>query len=171
MATALDPELTCPICMEFFKDPVTLPCMHSYCRSCLISIVQSNATQARDGRPHQSGQPNVPNVDKSGRVVACPECRHVAVFNQGIELLPKNFTIANIVEKYRKSQSGEVNVVVSCDVCVMTPPANAVKRCIDCKLFYCTKCLRYHQEQGILASHTLVDSKVMVMYRTLIDTD
>ncbi|XP_062825384.1 uncharacterized protein LOC100560312 [Anolis carolinensis] len=28
-------EATCPICLEYFKDPVTLECGHNFCRACL----------------------------------------------------------------------------------------------------------------------------------------
>lgn len=32
---AFQRELTCPICMNFFLDPVTIDCGHNFCRSCL----------------------------------------------------------------------------------------------------------------------------------------
>ncbi|XP_078287924.1 zinc-binding protein A33-like [Rhinoraja longicauda] len=48
---SLAEELVCPICLEFFTDPVTLECGHNFCRSC---ITQS--------------------WDREGRN-SCPECR------------------------------------------------------------------------------------------------
>ncbi|XP_048034538.1 uncharacterized protein LOC125260283 isoform X2 [Megalobrama amblycephala] len=34
---ALNEELQCPICMEEFPDPVTTPCGHNFCRTCLTN--------------------------------------------------------------------------------------------------------------------------------------
>ncbi|XP_067829946.1 zinc-binding protein A33-like [Heptranchias perlo] len=46
-------ELICPICLQFFSDPVTLQCSHTYCRAC---ITQYWGDRSRD---------------------SCPECRRV----------------------------------------------------------------------------------------------
>uniref|UniRef100_A0A8C3H5Q4 RING-type domain-containing protein n=1 Tax=Chrysemys picta bellii TaxID=8478 RepID=A0A8C3H5Q4_CHRPI len=29
------PLMTCPICLEYFKDPVSLDCDHNFCRACI----------------------------------------------------------------------------------------------------------------------------------------
>ncbi|XP_061669617.1 E3 ubiquitin-protein ligase TRIM35-like [Syngnathoides biaculeatus] len=35
MAGQIEDDLQCPSCMEIFKEPVILPCSHSFCRSCV----------------------------------------------------------------------------------------------------------------------------------------
>ena len=67
-------ELTCPICLQLFSEPVSLPCDHTYCLACIQTLGQS-----RD-------QHN------------CPEC--YAEY-PGSDLLRKNFKICSIVETYR----------------------------------------------------------------------
>ncbi|XP_077778436.1 zinc finger protein RFP-like [Podarcis muralis] len=53
MAAAGDPvqslrdEATCSICLEYFKDPVTIPeCGHNFCRSCLIQCWGESEAEA-----------------------------------------------------------------------------------------------------------------------------
>lgn len=33
--TFWSPELCCPVCQDYFRDPVLLPCSHSFCNKCL----------------------------------------------------------------------------------------------------------------------------------------
>ncbi|XP_077389674.1 E3 ubiquitin-protein ligase TRIM35-like [Festucalex cinctus] len=35
MARRIEDDLKCPACLEIFKDPVVLPCSHSFCRACV----------------------------------------------------------------------------------------------------------------------------------------
>uniref|UniRef100_A0A3Q3JUC9 Uncharacterized protein n=1 Tax=Monopterus albus TaxID=43700 RepID=A0A3Q3JUC9_MONAL len=37
MASRLEEDLCCPVCHNIFKDPVILPCSHSFCKDCLQS--------------------------------------------------------------------------------------------------------------------------------------
>ena len=53
----LEKEITCPLCLDIYKEPKKLPCDHIYCKDCLKSLaeVTANAT------------------------IFCPECRSIAL--------------------------------------------------------------------------------------------
>ncbi|XP_078272294.1 zinc-binding protein A33-like [Rhinoraja longicauda] len=70
---SLTEEAVCPICLDFFTDPVILDCGHNFCRSC---ITQS--------------------WDKEGRN-SCPECREVFTDRT----LRVNRALARLAEKAR----------------------------------------------------------------------
>ncbi|KAM3868763.1 E3 ubiquitin-protein ligase TRIM47 [Diretmus argenteus] len=80
MATAgagddLKKELTCAICLDFFKDPVILKCGHSFCRYCICMHWDEN------GGDYNGYQ--------------CPQCR--TVFNK--KSFTKNYLVQNLVAK------------------------------------------------------------------------
>ncbi|KAK3083241.1 hypothetical protein FSP39_017572 [Pinctada imbricata] len=140
MASAFGSELTCLICLELFHDPVTLPCMHSFCRKCLESIL------------HSDGERRIP----------CPACRDVTVLDKaGLRKLPRNFTIANIVSKYRNVDKFHQ---IPCDLCDEKMQQNAVKSCRECRLSYCMHCLTLHPPRGVLAKHSLIEPKEFVSH-------
>ncbi|XP_059188445.1 uncharacterized protein LOC131971150 [Centropristis striata] len=77
MASALYSEdLTCPICLTIFTDPVTLPCGHSFCRGCITDVLSSQ---------HQ-----------------CPQCR-TAVATEGT-CLPTSYILKNLAERAKEAE-------------------------------------------------------------------
>ena len=54
-AANLEKQVECPICLEQFKEPKVLSCLHSYCKSCLQKYVTKTS-------------------DKQHKIT-CPECR------------------------------------------------------------------------------------------------
>ncbi|XP_044839867.1 E3 ubiquitin-protein ligase TRIM39-like [Mauremys mutica] len=68
---SLQEEATCPVCLEYFKDPVTIDCGHNFCRACIAQCWEGSNTD-----------------------VSCPQCRETV--QQG-NLRP-NRKLANVVE-------------------------------------------------------------------------
>ncbi|KAK0133516.1 Zinc-binding protein A33 [Merluccius polli] len=68
-------ELSCSICLDFFKEAVILKCGHNYCRCCILTHWEETGD------------------DYSG--YQCPQCR--AVFNK--KTFTKNYLVQNLVAK------------------------------------------------------------------------
>ncbi|XP_067321615.1 E3 ubiquitin-protein ligase TRIM11-like [Anolis sagrei] len=68
-------EATCPICLDYFKDPVILDCGHNFCRACLTQTWKKTGSKE----------------------TSCPDCREIVA----PENLRKNQQLANIVEKVK----------------------------------------------------------------------
>uniref|UniRef100_A0A3B3ZRW9 RING-type domain-containing protein n=1 Tax=Periophthalmus magnuspinnatus TaxID=409849 RepID=A0A3B3ZRW9_9GOBI len=41
----LQSELTCPVCLELFRDPVILECGHHFCQKCIIQCWEVKAEE------------------------------------------------------------------------------------------------------------------------------
>lgn len=70
MMTLLE-ELSCVVCFETYKNPTTLPCGHTFCRECCVSLAAAGTTPAAPAAT--STRPRV--VPDS---LTCPMCRRVA---------------------------------------------------------------------------------------------
>lgn len=84
-------DLTCSVCYSIFEDPRVLPCSHTFCRTCLETIIYESGNVSI-WRP-----PKIP--------LKCPTCRSVVDLPAtGIVSLPINFSLMGIIEKYQKEQ-------------------------------------------------------------------
>uniref|UniRef100_A0A3Q2CUA3 E3 ubiquitin-protein ligase Midline-1 n=1 Tax=Cyprinodon variegatus TaxID=28743 RepID=A0A3Q2CUA3_CYPVA len=162
----LESELTCPICLELFEDPLLLPCAHSLCFNCAHRILVSHCT------PSESIQ--------SISAFQCPTCRYVITLNQrGLEGLKRNVTLQNIIDRYQKASLSGPNSPnetrrervnpeskamtlptdrVQCQFCEQDPPQDAVKTCVTCEVSYCEECLKAtHPNKKPFTGHRLIE--------------
>lgn len=147
-------ELSCPICLQLFSNPVVLPCGHNYCLAC---IGQTSATGAKGEN------------DKAA-FLRCPECREEC---GSVEMLQKNFKLCSIVEGYRATAmvegvdrdefaaltTGKTTVLaddVFCDHCI-EGGVRAVRTCLRCEVSLCERHLQKHHEKDSFRAHVLVD--------------
>uniref|UniRef100_A0A1A8RYD5 FinTRIM family, member 82 n=1 Tax=Nothobranchius rachovii TaxID=451742 RepID=A0A1A8RYD5_9TELE len=144
MADHTSPDyFSCSLCANLLKDPVAIPCGHSFCMDCI------------------SGYWN--EADYTG-IYICPQCK--ITFTQRPVLRP-NATLSMVAEKIKKSglninlSTSQGNVYagptdVPCDFCTGRK-LKAVKSCLNCLASYCEKHLRPHYESATFKRHKLVD--------------
>ncbi|XP_073720567.1 tripartite motif-containing protein 16-like isoform X6 [Misgurnus anguillicaudatus] len=131
-------QFICSICLDLLKDPVTIPCGHSYCMSCIT---------------------NCWNQDDQKRNYSCPQCRQT--FNTRPDL-GKNVMLANMVEDLRRLQTDRSAVSsagpedVKCDVCTERKH-KAVKSCLVCLNSYCQTHFERHEEIQSGRRHKVID--------------
>ena len=137
-------ELSCSICLEVFKDPRALNCLHNFCYGCLKGWVKKS---------------------RSNKTICCPLCKEVSpIPSGGLKTIKYNYFLADLVKrmdasKVKSKRKGAESKKEDMKLSEVTPfyckdhPKNPIDQfCADCNFAACGTCLlRDHRH------HKLVD--------------
>ena len=127
--------LNCSICMEAFKNPKCLPCIHTFCLACLEKY-------GEDERP--------------GDEMPCPTCRRMfRIPSGGFKEFPNNIFIEQIIAS-RPTTLCEVGMPSGKVMCQLCDKSNARKFCVECGETMCDACSEIHKRQRVSRSHKVV---------------
>ncbi|XP_076023579.1 E3 ubiquitin-protein ligase TRIM21-like [Genypterus blacodes] len=131
-------QFLCSICLEVFTDPVSTPCGHNFCKSCITQHWDSNIQ------------------------CVCPLCNEMFCTRPELKV---NTFISQMAAEFRRSTQKEASrrseepaakpEEVQCDVCTGTK-LKAIKSCLKCEASYCKTHLEPHLTAARLRSHQLI---------------
>ncbi|XP_060071215.1 E3 ubiquitin-protein ligase TRIM56-like [Ylistrum balloti] len=129
--------LDCSICLEQFRTPRSLPCLHTFCEECLGLYISS-----------QESKTDFP----------CPVCRSTVLppnpkssKKSWAGSFPLNHLIVTLMDEGSKGKD-----FVKCTMCYVRDDSSvtAIYWCNDCREGLCEKCYSYHQKTKVRSRHS-----------------
>nr|XP_002730877.1 PREDICTED: tripartite motif-containing protein 2-like [Saccoglossus kowalevskii] len=121
--------LSCSICLEFFKNPKVLPCLHTFCEQCLVTFKA-----------------------KSEGVLKCATCRIQC--DTPIQELKSNFFLTSLLDTFQRRRQLSTDHPPMCEIC---KEKTATHRCVDCPQFSCDVCVKMHEHIPPLQGHQVLN--------------
>ncbi len=132
----MEKEITCAVCQEHYTEPKVLPCLHYYCKECVLKLALRTA---------------------SNKPFSCPECRKDIILPEGgVEELKTAFFVNRYKSNYYALERVHGKVEVKCEGC-SDSGAKAEAFCRQCVTFICKECVKIHKKLKAYGSHE-VDS-------------
>nr|DBA27673.1 TPA: hypothetical protein GDO54_008141 [Pyxicephalus adspersus] len=136
-ATTLLDELNCCICLNIYRDPVSLRCGHSFCRVCITSFLESQKTSG---------------------VYKCPRCKKQFEEQPAVQ---ENISLRHIADHFFSTQPKQEETGIFCTYCIHSQ-VPAIKTCVLCEASLCDNHLKVHSKSP---EHMLSDPTISLEHR------
>ena len=131
----LENEITCSICQEHYTQPKVLPCLHYYCKQCILKLAL---------------------IIGKDKPFCCPECRKEAILPGGNEdNLQTAFFVNRFKALYDQQERALSKEEVKCEMC-STSRVKAEAFCRECGVFVCGDCIKSHQRIKVFDGHKIL---------------
>ncbi|CAI8008577.1 Tripartite motif-containing protein 3 [Geodia barretti] len=128
----LSNQLSCSVCLEEYRRPRVLPCLHVFCEACLEKLV---------------------GTQRDKLSAPCPNCRKTARLPEGgVSSLPYAFYINHLFEVREVLEKVSNPEKAQCDKC---GEGEVQGFCRDCGQFICQLCLTMHGKWKELQGHEI----------------
>ena len=128
----LEREITYGICQEHYTEPKALPCLHYYCKKCVLRLALRTGT----------GQP-----------FSCPECRCETTLPEGgVDELKTAFFVNRLKTTVSTMERAHGKVEVKCELCSDSVD-KAEAFCRQCAMFICKNCIEHHKRLKPFLTH------------------
>ena len=135
----LKKHVECSICLDNFKEPKTIACLHTFCCECLKKHALMSQ---RDGQ------------------FRCPECQTQIAIPEGnrFDQLPTSFLHNSLLSLLAVQQSGDGNNI-TCGFC--KKKKDEASYCFECEKMLCCDCLNAHEvfRDAAFAGHKVTKVK------------
>lgn len=124
-------DISCCICMAVFIKPRMLPCLHTFCETCIAELAQTSTK--------------------------CPLCRTAFTLpDGGAGQLPRNFIVEELVESHTLRKRAQQKSVDCTHQDCENESAPSTTFCSTCKMFMCEYHTANHARFKKFASHKIV---------------
>ncbi|KAJ8032618.1 E3 ubiquitin-protein ligase TRIM56 [Holothuria leucospilota] len=121
----------CSICLQQYKEPKLLPCLHRYCSDCLKKLIERS---------------------QGASTISYPECRDdFKIPKGGIADFKTDYYMKNIIEYIQLQKSLENKQMRHC--CNNLKKVKVTAYCFKCKDFLCQECYKIHLTKKMMKDH------------------
>ena len=141
----LEREITCGICQEHYTEPKALPCLHYYCKQCVLRLALRTGT---------------------GKPFCCPECRCKTTLPKGgVDELKTAFFVNRLKTTVSTMERAHGKVEAKCELCSDSGD-KAEAFCRQCAMFICKECIKSHKRMKSFVTHDVASLEDLKLGRS-----